>query len=132
MKLLRGGERGVILISVIFTWVIVSLIIVSVLSAVADDFRLLQQQKESLRARYAADAGAAVILAMIADGRADEITPAGRAIAVGSGSALFRRAAMTAEVIQYAITGRAGRGVVVIDLVVDRVSHHVRSQTVRP
>jgi hypothetical protein len=69
---------------------------------------------------------------MIADGRADEITPAGRAIAVGSGSALFRRAAMTAEVIQYAIIGRAGRGVVVIDLVVDRVSHHVRSQTVRP
>lgn len=133
MRSARAGERGVVLISVMFTWVIVSLVIVGLLAGVSDDLRLLSQQKDFLRARYAADAGAAVILALLAEGRGDEVSPAGRVIPVGTGSAAVRRAAVTAETLEYVIMGRSGRGRVTLDLVVARAApHQVQSWTVRP
>ncbi|HEV8352623.1 MAG TPA: hypothetical protein VGR24_00315 [bacterium] len=122
-----------VLISVMFAWVIVSMIIVGTLAGVSDDLRDLSRQKEYLHARYAADAGAAVILGLLAEERGDEVSPAGRAIAIGGGSVTFARAATTAETLEYVITGRSGRGRVTLDLVVARTApHRVRSWAVRP
>jgi hypothetical protein len=129
----RGGQEGVILISVILAGAILSLVVVGLLDAVSDDLRLISYHKDYLRARYVADAGAAVILALIAEGRMDEITPAGRALAVGSGSVIFRRIVIEPKHVNFASTGRVGRGVVTVRLAVDRdPPHRVRIWTLEP
>jgi hypothetical protein len=129
----RGGQEGVILISVILAGAILSLVVVGLLDAVSDDLRLISYHKDYLRARYVADAGAAVMLALIAEGRIDEITPAGRALAVGSGSVIFRRIVIEPMHVNFVSTGRVGRGVVTVRLAVDRdPPHRVRIWTLEP
>jgi len=132
MRRLRS-ENGVVLISVILMGVVVSLLVVGLLDAVADELRMLQFTKDFLRARYAADAGVSVMLALMAEGREEEITSVARSIHVGGGTATFRRLAAKTSTLEYQATGRVGNGLVTVQLVVDReVPHRVRVWAVQP
>lgn len=133
MPMHRHGQEGVVLISVIVAGAVLSLVVVGLLDAVSDDLRLIRYHKDYLRARYAADAGVSVMLALIAEGRMDEITPAGRPLPVGSGTVVFRRIVIEPAHVSFVSTGRVGRGLVTVRLAVDRdPPHRVRIWTVEP
>ncbi|MBI4277382.1 MAG: hypothetical protein HY660_02900 [Armatimonadetes bacterium] len=120
-----------VLIAAVFAGVILSLVIVGMLEGVADEARLLQFHKDFLRARYAADAGLAVVLATIAEGREQEVTTVERTVEVGRGSATFRRVAQGTP--EFESKGRYGKGAVTLRLVLERgTPPRIRVWTVQP
>ncbi len=127
-------ERGVIVIAVVFTGVILSLVVTGLLATVAHEMQMLQLQKDFVRARYAADGGVAVVLTLLAEGRDEEITASPQSIPVGRETVTVRPvSAVGAETLEYEARGRAGRALVTVRLVVDRQPpHQIRVWAVAP
>lgn len=112
-------DQGIVLISVIITTAILTFVLTGLLTAIGDDLLHLRARKDYLRARYAADAGAAVALSFLAQGGPAAIGPL-RTFDVGGARVTVRRTGARAEFIELQSEGRAGRGAVTMQVVILR------------